>query len=92
MEVGRGKFNCSACSWGRHCDDSNPAPYNKFVIKGFMESKTCFLPMVTDESRFLLRLYRHYKNGLLAVSGGVLDQPNYYLEAMETIDGYSGNV
>ena len=42
--------------------------------------------MVTARSNFLLKMYRHYKNGVLAVAGGVLDQPNAYIEAVEIID------
>jgi len=30
-------------------------------------------------------LHKHYSNGVLMRSGGLLDQPNYYLEAMEII-------
>lgn len=58
-----------------------------FKIDGVMaiESNTCFLPMVTPQSRFLLRMYQHYRNRLLPYPGGLLSQPNYYLEAMEII-------
>lgn len=52
-----------------------------------VESNTCLLPMITDRSHTYIRLYRHYKNGLLPLAGGVLEQPNTYLQAMEIIDG-----
>jgi len=79
-------FDCSTCTWGRFCDESNPAPFETFVIEGVIESKTCFLPMITDLSMFFARLYRHYKNGILYHGGGFADQPNKYLEAMELIE------
>ena len=31
-------------------------------------------------------MYRHYKNGILAYGGGLLDQPNVYTVAMGIID------
>lgn len=37
-----------------------------------------------------MRLYTHYKNGLLPHAGGVMDQPAGYLEAMELIENYHG--
>ena len=74
------------CAWGRHCDESRPAPFPKWAIAGVIESTTCLLPMITERSMSFLRLYRHYKNGWLPYTGGLLDQPNIYLEAMEIID------
>jgi hypothetical protein len=50
-----------------------------------IESNTCLLPMITDQSRFLLRMHTHYENRVLPYQGGILDQPNYYIEAMEVI-------
>lgn len=55
------------------------------MIKGVIESRTCLLPMITPRTRFLLRMYAHYKNGLLPMGGGVLEQPNYFAEAMEIL-------
>jgi len=34
----------------------------------------------------LISLHRHYKNSILPFSGGVLEQPNYYLRVMELMD------
>lgn len=78
-------FNCERCPWGRHCDETRPAPIKQWVIKNLIESNVCLLPMITVESRFLLRLYEHYKNCLLPRAGGVLEQSNYFLEAMEIL-------
>lgn len=52
---------------------------------GVFQSRTCLLPMITQESSFLLRLHAHYKQGLLPYDGGLLEQPNFYLEAMEIL-------
>ena len=80
-------FNCASCKWNRHCDESNPAPIKQWVVPGVIESDICLLPMITDKSRQLLRLYKHYKNQFLPVTGGILDQPNAFLQYMEIIDG-----
>lgn len=83
----RESFNCQNCRFQRHCDDSNPAPYPVFVIPEIgLASRTCLLPMVTDEARAMLDLYRHYKNGYLPRAGGILDQPAVYMESMALID------
>jgi len=42
--------------------------------------------MVTEQTGFLFRMYRHYRNGTLMKPGGILNQPNFYIEAMEIID------
>jgi len=55
-------------------------------IEGVVKSKTCLLPMITPASNTYIRLYRHYKNGILPFEGGLLDQPNPFIEAMEAID------
>lgn len=81
----RDKFNCQACRWHRHCDENNPAPFVMWVIPGVIESRTCLLPMVTERETGLIRLYQHYKENKLPLAGGLLDQPNNYVEAMEII-------
>lgn len=82
-------FNCMTCQH-RHCDKSGeipgsngPAGYNKWSVPGVIESNTCLLPMVTDESRTYLKLNKHYKNGYLPHAGGLLDQLNPFITAME---------
>jgi hypothetical protein len=84
------RFNCAKCPWGRHCDDSNPAPFPKFVIhvagRPFLESRTCFLPMLTAQSHRLVRLHLHYRRGLLPHAGGIADQAQLYVEAMELLE------
>ena len=50
-----------------------------------IESRTCLLPMITPQSNFALRMHGHYQHRLLLHEGGLLDQPNAYLEAMEIL-------
>jgi hypothetical protein len=50
-----------------------------------IESRTCLLPMITPLSRSMLRLHRHYRERILPRAGGLLDQPSYYIEAMEIL-------
>ncbi len=45
--------------------------------------------MVTNWSLTMIRLHAHYKNQHLFMEGGLMGQPNKYLEAMEAIDNAS---
>ena len=78
-------FQCDTCSWGRHCDSSNPAPIVQWSIRNVIESRTCLLPMIQPGTQFLLRMYQHYKQRVLPGAGGILDQPQLYIEAMEIL-------
>lgn len=42
--------------------------------------------MVTHEAQQAIELYPFYKDRVLAISGGVLDQPSKYLELMKIIE------
>jgi len=44
--------------------------------------------MVDQCSLELINLYAHYKNKILPLSGGLLNQPNGYVRAMAVIDNY----
>lgn len=83
------EFDCENCNH-RYCGEgvansNGSAPYNKWTVKGVGNFKSCLLPMITEESNIYLRLHRHYSKGILIMAGGLLDQPNKYLEAMEMI-------
>jgi hypothetical protein len=59
------------------------------VIEGAgyrVESRKCFRSLINKDSHYLVGQYRHYKNGLLYVGGGVSEQPAVYTDAMELID------
>lgn len=61
------------------------------MIPGVISSRTCLLPMITPESYAWLRLHTHYKEGYLPRAGGILDQPNKFMEAMEVLNrAYNG--
>jgi len=44
--------------------------------------------MVTAQSVSFIDLFLHYRNNILPFAGGILDQPNGYMQAMQTIDTY----
>lgn len=50
---------------------------------------TCPTKLVTEASVAWLRLYRFFRRGFLPFSGGLLEQPARFLDAMEVIDGAS---
>lgn len=86
-------FNCNKCKRHHHCDvdgewpDSQGASIiNICSIEGVIESKVCLLPLITDRSRLFLNLHKHYKNNYLPFSGGLMDQPQLFLEAMEILE------
>lgn len=58
------------------------------MIRGVIESRTCLLPMITPQSQYLIRLHQHYKNGVLPHAGGLLEQPSYFIEAMEILSAH----
>ncbi len=86
-------FNCETCAHkncdfdGNHTGSNGPGHPGQWEIPGVIRSRVCLLPMITDLSRECLRLYRHYKNGVLLRAGGVYDQPHLYAQAMGLIDG-----
>jgi len=49
------------------------------------ESRICLRWLVTEKSVFLLQQFNHYKQNILPVSGGWLDQPNAFVCAVNTI-------
>lgn len=61
-------------------------------MRGVIESRTCLLPMITPQSSFLLRMYRHYEKNVMPTAGGILDQANYYVDAMEHIAAISQGI
>ena len=88
------QFDCATCTH-HHCDldgsrpgSRGPSSYEQWEVKGVIKSKTCLLPLITAFTHECLRLYRHYKNGVLLQSGGLYNQPNKYIKAMGVIDGH----
>ena len=48
--------------------------------------KGCPAKNITQQTGECIRMYRFFKSGILPRHGGLLDQGNRYIEAMETID------
>lgn len=91
--LGGDLFDCKKCRVGHWCDEDfrwpasrGPAPQPILIIKDVIESRTCFLPMVTDLSRELLHARGHYHNRMMPFPGAALEQPALFLQALSTID------
>jgi hypothetical protein len=70
-------------------------PHPKWILAGVHEgedSYRCPRQLVTQASREWLVLYQHYGKGHLAFSGGALEQPAIYLEAMGLIAANAGSI
>ncbi|WP_157959212.1 hypothetical protein [Marinomonas shanghaiensis] len=80
------QFDCNHCTWGRHCDKNNPAPIKQWVIDDVIESDTCLKPMITHQSNELISLYSHFQKNRFPLSGGLLDQPESFIRAMNIIE------
>lgn len=78
------KFNCDTC----RCD-KNFQSSNLWEIPGVIKTQKCLRKMITQESADFYSLYKHYQNGVMPYSGGLFEQPNAYLEAMDLIDEWS---
>ena len=51
------------------------------------ESNVCLLNIPDDRAYHMIKLYNHYTKNFLPFEGGLLDQPNYFLSAMNVIQG-----
>ena len=92
-------YDCARCA-AKHCDTDRrlpesigPAAFDEFVIYSSVqgeppiyEANTCPLPTVGAGIWSLFRLYRLFEKGVLFTAGGVSDQPNVYLDAMDRIE------
>lgn len=65
--------------------DPNECEYSIWNFQG-QDFQGCPVKNITQQSGDLIRMYRFFKNGILPRFGGLLDQGNRYIEAMETID------
>ncbi len=80
-------YPCGSC----HCDaDGRDLDGATWTVPGIVEkSPICPRRLITPASSFYLDLYRHYRNGVLPVAGGLLDQPYVYMRAMTIIEEWS---
>lgn len=49
------------------------------------ETNICLLPMISNFSREILKLFDLYSAGVLPVAGGYYDQPNIILGAFDVV-------
>jgi len=78
-------FNCDTCD----CDDEHSVSFEKWSIPEInLSSKICLRWLVTHRSIMLLRLYNQYRVNILPLSGGWLEQPNVFVQAIEAIDAH----
>jgi len=48
--------------------------------------------MIAPQSQYLIRLHQHYKSGILPHAGGLLEQPSYFIEAMEILSAHESKL
>jgi hypothetical protein len=78
-------FNCDHCD----CDDDHNAGFEKWYVPEIdLSSSICLRWLVTERSVQLLKLYNQYKQSILPLAGGWLDQPYLFTQAIETIDSH----
>jgi len=81
------ELDCHKCPEGlqniRGCYEEVEA--SEFEFEGEV-LKRCPLKLVTHISKRFLRFYRFMEKGFLPNPGGILDQPNRFIEAMSIID------
>lgn len=56
------------------------------MLPNGVEVDKCPKLMVDEMSIMLLKFYKHYKNGVLPVGGGLLDQSAFFYDAMNLIE------
>ena len=102
IEVNRDheNFDCRNCVNGHHCTEIaedarwpqsvGVAPIDMFEIPNVIKTNVYLRPMITQASLFYFRLYKHYQKSMFPYSGGLLDQPAVYMQAMELIESLQG--
>jgi len=94
------QFNCEHCQWGEHCDKSNPAPTDIFIInKRVRDSKgeerdgkviqhqdTCFKSDRSAATDQWYEAYLAYRDNNL--NRDYFELPNYFLEVMKVHQYY----
>jgi hypothetical protein len=67
----------------RGCEEPTGRPF--YDIPEYGELDRCPVTVLTNESREAMRFYSHWSDGRFPVAGGMLDQSNTLIEAMETL-------
>lgn len=58
----------------------------RWNIPGVGEFTRCPLRNMSRYAHTMLEYHVHYKNGVMLVAGGLLDQPARYIQAMLSVD------
>ena len=82
-------FDCGNCLYGRACETGVlPEGIRGWEFDGVGELHECPRSLLTTESTSMLRLFPHYfERGIMPFAGGLMDQPNGFVQAMEIIAG-----
>lgn len=67
------------------CERENTT-FAQWILPDGEESTVCPAQLVDAQTWQLFDWYAHYKNGVLPVGGGLLDQTVFYAEAMTAIE------
>lgn len=90
-------FDCEHCRWGKHCDESNPASTDIFIInetatdkKGnksagrvVLKQNTCFKSERNQATDQWYELFVQWRENVMPISVGYLELPNYFIEVMK---------
>lgn len=79
-----GSLNCGDCILNKECFDIPSSVNYEYNGKRLL---VCPRVIITEKSYFLIGLFKHYRNGYLFYGGGVSGQPQWYLRAMEIVEG-----
>lgn len=89
-----GKYPCGRCgctSDGRDIDGGLWKIYGSDPVEPLIVTDRCPGRSITRRSYEFMRLYSHYRRGVLPVAGGLLDQPAVYGSAMTIIEQMMGD-
>jgi len=84
-----GKYPCGRCGCtpeGRDQDGGRWKIFGGDPTAPEIVSEICPRRLLTHRTLEFMRLYGHYKRGVLPVAGGLLDQPAAYCDAMATLE------
>lgn len=89
MAEGPPPFRCDKCPLTirsrRGCEEYLEKPV--YGTPPELEFYTCPVNSVTSKAQKMLMLYMQYREGYLLTSGGIGDQPGYYVDAMNVLHG-----
>lgn len=73
---------------GFDCEHCNCQPGEEWELRHgdlVVRTDTCPAQIVDPDYLGIVHLYGFYRDGVLAYAGGVMDQPAFYLQAMQIV-------